>query len=146
MEARKCVTVWDLLKQRVRPSEQEEMSRIIGSDIIQECYELKEELANMQEIYAEHGVKAKFGETSKNLLSLEGNQAFLHQELSMFVEDLQQKAKASGLQEDSLIPQSNIKEKKIYRYLKKNVVGQSRPQSAFNGYSTTNSKFSGFSN
>lgn len=57
------------------------------------------------------------------MLSLEGNQAFLHQELSMFVMDLQQKAKESGLQEDSLIPQSNQKEKKIYKYLKKNVVG-----------------------
>ena len=72
MEARKLITVWDLLKQRVRKSEEEEMARIIGSDIIQECYELKEELANMQEIYAEHGVKPKFN-TGKNVLSLEGN-------------------------------------------------------------------------
>ena len=58
----------------------------------------------MQEIYAEQGIKPKFEMPGKNLLSLEGNQAFLHQELSMFVNDLQEKAKASGLNEDTLIP------------------------------------------
>lgn len=61
MEARKCITVWDLLKQRVRPSEREEMARIIGSEVIQEVDDLKDELANMQEIYAEHGCKATIG-------------------------------------------------------------------------------------
>ena len=58
----------------------------------------------MTEIFVEFsGNKA---ETETKLLSLEGNQAFLHQELSLFVTELKEKARQAGLEEDSLIPQS----------------------------------------
>ena len=39
----------------------------------------------MQDIYSEFGGKAKL---DSKLLSLEGNQDFLHQEISLFVSDL----------------------------------------------------------
>lgn len=70
MESSSIVTVWDLLKKKVRASEENELARIIGQDLIQETYDLKEELANMQDIYSEFGGKPRF---EPKLLSLEGN-------------------------------------------------------------------------
>ena len=70
MEATSIVTVWDLLRKKVRASEQNEISRIIGTQLISEINDLKEELANIQDIYLEFGGKAKL---DSKLLSLEGN-------------------------------------------------------------------------
>ena len=49
----------------------------------------------------------------------------------------------SGLEEDSLIPRKEGKERQIYEYIKENVIGDaSRPQSAVTGHSSTVSKMS----
>jgi hypothetical protein len=49
----------------------------------------------------------------------------------------------SGLEEDSLIPKKDGKDRRIYEYIKQNVISDSsRPQSAVTGHSSTVSKMS----
>lgn len=48
---------------------------------------------------------------SQSIFSLKGNQKFLSQELSFFIENLQKKAVESGLEEDILIPKKDQKDK-----------------------------------
>lgn len=42
----KIVILWDLLKKRLRPSELTEMSRLIGSELIDTLEDLRSELEN----------------------------------------------------------------------------------------------------
>lgn len=80
---------------------------------------------------------------SQSIFSLKGNQKFLSQELSFFIDNLQKKAVESGLEEDSLIPKKEAKDRQIYEYIKSHVIGDSsRPQSAITGHSSTVSKMS----
>lgn len=78
---------------------------------------------------------------SQSIFSLKGNQKFLSQELSFFIENLQKKAVESGLEEDILIPKKDQKDKQIYEYIKQNVIS-GRPQSAVTGHSSTVTKTS----
>lgn len=49
----------------------------------------------------------------------------------------------SGLEEDSLIPKKEAKDRQIYEYIKQHVISDSsRPQSAITGHSSTVSKMS----
>ena len=48
---------------------------------------------------------------SQSIFSLKGNQKFLSQELSFFIDNLQKKAVESGLEEDSLIPKKEAKDR-----------------------------------
>jgi hypothetical protein len=73
------------------------------------------------------------------LFSAGGNQKFLNQELSFFIENLQKKAVDSGLDENALIPKKNEKDKQIFEFVQKTVIkGEEpgRPQSAVTGLST----------
>jgi hypothetical protein len=56
------------------------------------------------------------------LFSTGGNQQFLNQELSFFISNLKKKALESGLDEDSLIPRKNEKEKQIFEYIRENMI------------------------
>lgn len=73
------------------------------------------------------------------MFSTGGNQQFLNQELSFFISNLKKKALESGLDEDSLIPRKNEKEKQIFEYIRENMIepaDSSRPQSAMTGLSS----------
>ena len=62
---------------------------------------------------------------SQSIFSLKGNQKFLSQELSFFIDNLQKKAVESGLEEDSLIPKKEGKDRQIYEYIKSHVISNS---------------------
>jgi len=71
----------------------------------------------------------------------------MNKELMFFVESLQKKAVDSGLDENSLIPKKDLKDKKIFEYMMKTVIAPPRPQSAATGRSSPKSSaISGMSN
>ena len=76
---------------------------------------------------------------SQSIFSFGGNQKFLNQELLFFIENLQKKAVESGLEEDCLIPNKDVNDKKIFEYIKNNVISkeQSRPGSAITDHSSS---------
>ena len=49
-----------------------------------------------------------------NVFSQTKNASFLNQELQFYIDNLQQKASASGLDDDALIPKQSEKDKQIY--------------------------------
>lgn len=88
---------------------------MIGTELIQKCEDLRDEYQNFLEIYnevqeSEMQVQDNLKKSS-SLLSAGGNEKFLNQELNMFIDNLQRKALDSGLDENSLIPNKNQKDK-----------------------------------
>lgn len=47
------VILWDMLKEKFRPSEEDEIARLIGNQLILKCQELRDEYNNFYEIYLE---------------------------------------------------------------------------------------------
>ena len=65
--------------------------------------------------------KSTMSRTSKgawSIFSESKNATFLNQELMFFIENLQQKATESGLNQDALIPRTSKKDAKIYSLLR----------------------------
>jgi hypothetical protein len=65
--------------------------------------------------------------TASSILSQSKNANFLNQELQFFINDLQEKAMQSGLDEDALLPTKTPKDRKILKYLKRQGESSTRP-------------------
>jgi hypothetical protein len=135
-----------LIKQKkFRKCEEDEIARLVGTELIQKAevsqhqfgeltifclQELREEYTNFLEIYQEvleeHSVKKAKEQIQeslkKNSAILSHGDKFFNQELSFFISNLKKKAIDSGLEEDSLIPNSNDNDRRIFEYINNNVL------------------------
>jgi len=78
------VLLWDMLKTKFKKSEEDEISRVIGRQLIQKCEDLRDEYKNFHEIYmdmmneqlesqSKKTKKANLKQGSSSLFSTGGN-------------------------------------------------------------------------
>eukprot|EP00347_Sterkiella_histriomuscorum_P007591 403348332 len=121
----KITLMWDLLKTKLRKSEEDEMARLVGREIIQKAEDLRDQYQTMAEILNE----MEENDIQQQQISFQfekKNADFVNKEISFFIDNLRKKALDSGLNEDSLMPINDQRDKQIYDYIR----NQSRPQSA----------------
>lgn len=140
------------------------MERLVGRELIDNLEDLRSELENLISINNDMRVERQSknknsgnttnADSKSNVTSSKGdlavnkkapplsifsetkNASFLNQELMFFIDNLQAKARQSGLKEDALIPRYSDKDRKIYTLISKQNDESGRPQSAFTSQMT----------
>ncbi len=97
---------------KLRKSEEDEMARLIGKDLIDNLEDLRMEYENLVQINKELDERYRnpFNKTQSTIFSQTKNTNFLNKELMFMMEDLQDKATKNGLSPDALIPLSTKKD------------------------------------
>lgn len=108
------------MQTKLRKSEEDEMARLIGKDLIDNLEDLRTEFENLVQINKELDERNKkpFNKTQSTIFSQTKNANFLNKELMFMLEELQEKAAKNGLSPDALIPLSTKKDVQIFNYLK----------------------------
>lgn len=101
-----------VIQTKLRKSEEDEMARLIGKDLIDNLEDLRTEFENLVLINKELDERNKkpSNKTQSTIFSQTKNTNFLNKELMFMMEDLQEKAAKNGLSTDALIPLSTKKD------------------------------------
>lgn len=138
----KVVIVWDLIKDNLKKSEEDEFIRLIGPELIEKNEELRAEVENYMDIANDlrAGMEEQSAETEPvqqpAKIFLNKNNEFLEKEISFFITNLRTKAQQNGLDEEILIPLKDKRDLQIYSYVQNKEKGNERPSTASTRYSS----------
>lgn len=89
----------------MRKSEEDELIRLIGRELIEKCEEVRDQYDNLKDIMKDmEEPKDHISTKTKTASILADKSEFLNKEISFLIDNLRKKAVDSGLHEDHLMP------------------------------------------